>query len=101
MDQTGLGDLIDIALKSECHDIGLKTVDHGASLLARSAVRLFYSHIVSALRLPILGKGRVNLFVQLAGGMLVPKDGPFKKAHVSIPPSRGEADIADPRSNVR
>ena len=67
LDQTGFSDLIDIALKSECHDIGLETVDHGAGLLARSAVRLFYGHIVSALRLPILGKGRIDLFVELPG----------------------------------
>ena len=66
-DQAGLGDLVDVALKRERHDVGLKSVDDGAGLLARSAMRLLDGDIVSAFRFPVLDEGGIHVLVEFTG----------------------------------
>ena len=61
---------IGVARQGQRGHIGFQPVDDGAGLLARSAVALLDGHVLAGLGLPVLGKGLVELHVQLAGGVV-------------------------------
>ncbi len=65
-----LGKLVHVASESERHDIGVETVDNGARLLARAAVRLLDGHVFVGGRLPVLGEGCVEFLIELAGRVI-------------------------------
>ena len=66
-DQAGRGDLVDVALKRQRHDVGLEAVDDGAGLGAGAAVGLLDGDRLAGLLLPVGGEGVVVGFVELAG----------------------------------
>ena len=61
-----LRDCVDVVGEREGDDVGVETVDDGARLCAGPAVRLAKGDGLSALRLPVLREGGVELDVQLA-----------------------------------
>ena len=61
------GDLVDVALEGERHDVGLQAVDHGAGLGAGAAMRLLDGDRLAGLFLPVGGEGLVVGFVEFAG----------------------------------
>jgi hypothetical protein len=65
-----VGDRIDISAEGESDNISLETVDDGASLFARSAVGGVDRDLFAGLLLPVLGKGGIELRVELTGGVV-------------------------------
>ena len=65
--QAGVGDLVDVALERQRHDVGLEAVDDGARLGAGAAVRLLDGDGLAGLLLPVGGEDLVVGFVELAG----------------------------------
>ena len=61
---------IGVARQGQGGHIGFQPVDDGACLLARAAVALLDGNVLAGLGLPVLGKGLVELHVQLAGGVV-------------------------------
>ena len=62
-----LRQFVDVVAEGEGHDIGFQAVEHGAGLLARTAVRGLDLDVFAILRLPLPGEGRVHVLVELAG----------------------------------
>ena len=64
------GDLVDVALERQRHDVGLEAVDDGAGLGAGAAVRLLDGDGLAGLLLPVGGEDVVVVLVELAGGIV-------------------------------
>ena len=66
-DLLGLGgDLVDVALQRQRHDVGIEPVDHRLRLLARAAMALVDGDVVAGLALPVRSKDLIVVFIQLA-----------------------------------
>ena len=64
--QPGVGDLVDVALERERHDIGGKAIDDGARLRTGAAMRLLDGDGFAGFLLPIRDERFVVSFVELA-----------------------------------
>ncbi|MPM54087.1 hypothetical protein SDC9_100860 [bioreactor metagenome] len=65
LDETVLDQRVDVAAQRQRGHVGINTVDDGARLLARAAMRLLELHVLAGLALPVLGERLVVLHVQL------------------------------------
>ncbi len=59
---------IDVVSQAERGDVGLKAIDDGPSLFARSAMRLFDRDLLTCFRFPVGDEECVDLFVELRVG---------------------------------
>ena len=61
------GNGIDVIGQGQGNHRGLRTIDHAAGLLARSAVRRMDRHILAGRLLPVLGESDIIFLIQLSG----------------------------------
>ena len=63
-------DGVDVGSHAKRDDVGLQAIDYRARLFAGAAVRLLDVHGLAGLLLPIVGKGFIELLIQLARGVV-------------------------------